>query len=126
MTVTPRTVGGVAILDLAGRMMSTDGAGLLKAAVERLVAEGRTQVILNLSELSYVDSGGLGEMLACYATVTKAGGNVKLAHTTARIQDLLAITKLVTVFDCHDTEAQALESFAELVAVRANAAAAKA
>lgn len=126
MTLTARNVDHVTVLDLVGRLTSTDGAGLLKQAVDRLIAEGRTNVVLNLSELSYMDSGGLGEMIACYTTASKAGGAVKLAHTTAKIQDLLSITKLITVFDTFDTEQLACESFAVPVAVRSTAAIAKA
>ncbi len=125
MTITERTADRVSVLDLAGRLTSTDGAGLLKAAVERLVGVGRTRIILNLSELSYMDSAGLGEMVACYTTASKAGGAVRLAHTTAKIQDLLSITKLITVFDTYDTEALALDSFAEPVGVPARAVTAK-
>jgi anti-sigma B factor antagonist len=125
MTLTERTVDRVSVLDLAGRLTSMDGAGLLKAAVERLVAVGRTNIVLNLSQLSYMDSSGLGEMVACYTTASKAGGAVKLAHTGAKIQDLLSITKLITVFDTYDTEQLALDSFAVPVGVPARAAAAK-
>jgi anti-sigma B factor antagonist len=81
-------------------------------AVDGLVADGRTHIVLNLSRLLYIDSGGLGEMLACHLTASKAGGAVTLAQTTARIQELLAITGLVTVFDTYETEQLALDSFA--------------
>lgn len=111
MTLTERNVGQIAVLDLAGRLTSTDGAGLLKEAVDRLIAAGRTQFVLNLSELSYMDSGGLGEIIACYSATVRVHGAIKLAHTTERIQDLLSITKLITVFDTYDTEQLALDSF---------------
>ncbi len=126
MTLTERTVGHVAVLDLMGRLTSTDGSGRLKDAVGSLIVAGRTQVVLNLSQLSYMDSSGLGEMVACYTTASKAGGAVKLAHTTAKIQDLLSITKLITVFDSYETEQLALDSFAVPVSVAARAVAAKA
>jgi anti-sigma B factor antagonist len=122
MTLTIRTIDRVAVLDLVGRLTSTDGSGLLKAAVDRLIAEQKTDILLNLSQLSYIDSSGLGEMIACYTTASKAGGAVKLAHLTAKIQDLLSITKLITVFDTFDTEQLALESFAVPVGVRSTAA----
>ena len=126
MTLTVRSVNHVAVLDLAGRLTSTDGAGLLKEAVDRLISEGRNSIVLNLSQLSYMDSSGLGEMIACYTTASKAGGAVKLSHTTAKIQDLLSITKLITVFDTFDTEQLALDSFPVPVPVGVRAAVAKA
>jgi anti-sigma B factor antagonist len=112
MNLIRRNVGSASVLDLVGRLMSTDGSGLLKNAVDGLVADGRTHIVLNLSRLLYIDSGGLGEMLACHLTASKAGGAVTLAQTTARIQELLAITGLVTVFDTYETEQLALDSFA--------------
>jgi anti-sigma B factor antagonist len=112
MNLIRRNVGSASVLDLVGRLMSTDGSGLLKDAVDGLVADGRTHIVLNLSRLLYIDSGGLGEMLACHLTASKAGGAVTLAQTTARIQELLAITGLVTVFDTYETEQLALDSFA--------------
>lgn len=112
MTLTSRNVGRIAVLDLAGRLASTDGAGSVKEAVDRLLAAGQTQIVLNLSRLNYLDSSGLGEIIACHSAAVKEGGAIKLAHTTARIQDLLTITKLITVFDTYDTEPLALASFA--------------
>jgi anti-sigma B factor antagonist len=112
MNLIRRNVGSASVLDLVGRLMSTDGSGLLKNAVDGLVADGRTHIVLNLSRLLYIDSGGLGEMLACHLTASKAGGAVTLAQTTARIQELLAITGPVTVFDTYETEQLALDSFA--------------
>lgn len=117
MTLTGRDVDRIAVLDLDGRLTSNDGGGLVKEAVDRLLAQGRTQIVLNLAELSYMDSSGLGEIIACYSATVKAGGTIKLANTTTRIQDLLSITKLITVFDTYDTEAQAVESFTPAAAV---------
>jgi anti-sigma B factor antagonist len=94
-----------------GRLTSSD-AGALSGRVARLMAEGRTQIVLNLAQLSYMDSSGLGEMVSCYSSVRKAGGTIRLAATTTRIQDLLAITRLLTVFESYDTEDLALASFA--------------
>src|SRR5512134_3060011 len=116
MNVIQRDVDGVAVLDLVGRLTSTEGVGKLGGRVATLVADGQTQVVLNLGQLSYMDSSGLGEMVSCYSRMRKAGGAIKLAQTTARIQDLLAITRLVTVFDSYDTEDLALASFAPVVA----------
>jgi anti-sigma B factor antagonist len=110
MKMNSRSVRGVAIVDLIGRMTSSDDAGALGHRVARLMAEGHTRVVLNLSQLSYMDSSGLGEMVSCYSQVRKAGGAIRLAQTTSRIQDLLALTRLVTVFESHETEESALAS----------------
>jgi anti-sigma B factor antagonist len=115
MNMVQRDIGKVTVLDLAGKLTVTDGAGQLKDKVTGLVQEGRKHIVLNLSRLTYLDSGGLGEMVACYTTATKAGGMVKIAHATAKINDLLTITKLVTVFDAHETEAGAVDSFKQQV-----------
>ena len=87
MEMNSRDVRGVAVVDLVGRLTSSDSAGALGARVARLMAEGHTQVVLNLAKLSYMDSSGLGEMVSCYSHVRKAGGSIRLAQTTARIQD---------------------------------------
>jgi anti-sigma B factor antagonist len=115
MDLAQRDIGNVTVLDLAGKLTVVDGAGELKARVTDLVSKGRKQIVLNLAKLSYLDSAGLGEMVACYTTATKSGGMVKIAHATAKINDLLTITKLLTVFDAHDTEAKAVASFAQQV-----------
>lgn len=112
MNVIQRDVDGVAVLDLVGKLTSTEGTGQLGGRVATLVADGRTRVVLNLGQLSYMDSSGLGEMVACYSKLQKVGGVIKLAQTTDKIQDLLAITRLVTIFDSYDTEALALASLA--------------
>jgi anti-anti-sigma factor len=111
MELSRRDVGNVTVLDVSGRLTSTDGAGRLKDKVSSLIFEGNKNIVLNLSNLSYVDSAGLGEMVACHSTATKSGGAVKIANTTGKLKDLLAITRLLTVFDAHDTEAQAISSF---------------
>jgi anti-sigma B factor antagonist len=112
MTMNTREVGGVAVVDLIGRMAASDSDGMLIDRVARLMAEGHTRLVLNLKQLHYMDSRGLGEMVACYAKVRKAGGTIRLAETTHGIKDLLAITRLVTVFESYDTEALAVASFA--------------
>jgi anti-sigma B factor antagonist len=111
MEMNTRDVGGVAVVDLIGRLTGSDNAGALGDRVSRLMAEGHTQVVLNLSQLSYMDSSGLGEMVSCYSRVRKAGGTIRLASTTVRIKDLLAITRLVTVFESYETEDLAIASF---------------
>jgi len=111
MELSRRDSGNVTILDLSGRLTSTDGAGQLKDMVTSLISAGHKNIVLNLANLTYMDSAGLGEMVACHSTATKNGGKVKLANTTGKLKDLLSITKLVTVFDCHDSEQQAVSSF---------------
>ena len=112
MEMNSRDVRGVAVVDLVGRLTSSDNAGALGARVVRLMSEGHTQLVLNLSMVSYMDSSGLGEMISCYSQVRKAGGSIRLAQTTARMQDLLALTRLLMIFDSYETEELALASFA--------------
>ncbi len=112
MELSRRDLGNVTVLDLSGKLTLNDGAGRLKEKVTSLIFEGHKNIVLNLQNLSYMDSAGLGEMVACHSTAAKNGAQVKLAHTTGKMKDLLSITKLVTVFDTHDTEAQAVSSFA--------------
>jgi len=111
MELNHRDVQGVIVMDLVGRLTSSDG-GILAERVARLLTEGHTQFVLNLGHMNYMDSSGLGDVVSCYSKVRKAGGTVKLAQTTDRIKDLLAITRLVTVFESFDTEEAAVASFA--------------
>lgn len=111
MELSRRDIGPVTVLDLSGKLTLSEGAGRLKEKVSSLVFEDRKHIILDLAHLSYLDSAGLGEMVACYSTATKGGGKVKLANTTGKIKDLLTITKLLTVFDAYDSEAEAVASF---------------
>ena len=110
MELNHREVQGVVVMDLVGRLTSTDG-GILAERVARLLTEGHMNFVLNLGHMNYMDSSGLGDVVSCYSKVRKAGGTVKLAQTTDRIKDLLAITRLVTVFENFDTEAEAIASF---------------
>jgi anti-sigma B factor antagonist len=112
MHISERTVGDVVIVDVSGKIVLGDGGDVaLKDKMRSLVQQGQKKVLLNLGDVSYVDSAGLGEIVQSYATVTKNGGALKLLNVTKRIQDLLSITKLLTVFECHDNEAQAVTSF---------------
>jgi len=110
MEISERVVGGITILDLNGKLTIGDGAQLLKDKSESLVFQGRTQVIVNLGEVPYIDSGGLGQLVACYTTLAKAGGRLTLLSVNKRNHDLLSITKLVAVFETFDSEQDALES----------------
>ena len=113
MHISERTVGDVVIVDLSGKVtLGGGGDVVLKDKMHSLVQQGTKKVLLNLSEVTYVDSAGLGEIVQSYATVMKNGGQLKLLNVTKRIHDLLSITKLLTVFECHDSEADGVASFA--------------
>jgi anti-sigma B factor antagonist len=111
MEISERIVGGITIIDLNGKLTLSDGAQLLKDKSESLVFQGRKQVIVNLGAVPYIDSGGLGQLVACYTTLTRAGGRLTLLNLNKRNHDLLSITKLVAVFDTFDTERDAIESY---------------
>ena len=111
MTVTERKVGGVTVVDVSGRMVSTDNPGRLKDKVTSLIFQGEKQIVLNLANLNYVDSSGLGELVACHGTAKKSGAAIKLANAGNKIQDLLVMTRLVTVFDTYDSEDKAITAF---------------
>jgi anti-sigma B factor antagonist len=111
MTVSERKVGSVTIVDVAGKMVATDNPGRLKDKITSLVFQGEKQIIINLGNVNYVDSSGLGEIVACHSSALKGGAEIKLANAANRIKDLLVMTRLLTVFDSHDTEASALKSF---------------
>ena len=112
MHISERTVGYVVIVAVSGKVTLGDGGDVvLKDKMQSLMLQGRKKVLLNLAEVSYVDSAGLGEIVQSYATVMKNGGALKLLNVTKRIKDLLSITKLLTVFECFDSEAEAVTSF---------------
>lgn len=111
MDISERVVDTITILDLSGRLTIGDAAQLLKDKTESLVFQGRNRVIVNLDAVPYIDSGGLGQLVACYTTLTKAGGRLKLLNVGTRNHDLLSITKLVSVFDTFDTEDDAVRSY---------------
>jgi anti-sigma B factor antagonist len=112
MTVSERLVGAIMVLELDGQLTLGASAEGLRDKVRSLLQQGQRQFIMNLAGVPYMDSGGLGELVQSYATVTKQGGALKLLNMTSRLRDLLVITKLATVFDCYDSEAAALASFA--------------
>ena len=112
MQITERTVGEVTIVDVAGKITLGEGGDtVLKDKLRSLVQQGRRKLLLNLANVSYIDSAGLGSVVQSYTTVTNQGGSLKLVNVTKRIKDLLAITKLLTVFDTFDNEAEAVTSF---------------
>lgn len=112
MHISERTIGEVVLVDVSGKITLGDGGDtMLKDKLRSLVQQGQRKLILNLADVSYVDSAGLGAIVQSYTTVTNQGGGLKLLNATKRIQDLLAITKLLTVFDTYDNEAEAVTSF---------------
>ncbi len=111
MKIDERTVGDVTILDLKGKMLIGEGDELLREKINTLVEGGKSQILLNLAEVPYVDSAGLGEIVRCYTTASRKNGKLKLINLTKRIQDLLSITKLLTVFETYEDEEEAIKSF---------------
>ena len=112
MQISERTIGDVVIVDVSGKITLGDGGDVtLRDKMRSLIQQEHKKVLLNLGDVSYMDSAGLGEIVQSYATVTKNGGKLKLLNVTKRIKDLLSITKLLTVFECHETEEEALKSF---------------
>jgi anti-sigma B factor antagonist len=106
-----REVGDVTVIDMDGRITLGEGSALLRDLVRENLAKGRKKIILNLAEINYIDSSGLGELVSGYRFVKSEGGEIKLLHLNKKVTDLLQITKLYTVFDIHNQEAQALASF---------------
>ena len=111
MQIEQRSTGDVVILDLKGKITLGEGDELLKDKVNSLLNQGHKKIVLNLAEVPYIDSAGLGEIVRTYTTVSRQGGSLKLLSLTKRITDLLSITKLLTVFETFDTEKEAVGSF---------------
>jgi anti-sigma B factor antagonist len=111
MEIAERKVSDVTILDLTGKMTLGEGDELLKERINGLLAAGNKKIILNLEGVPYIDSAGLGEVVRTHTTVSRQGGSLKLLNLTKRIEDLLSITKLLTVFDTYESEADAVKSF---------------
>jgi anti-sigma B factor antagonist len=111
MQMDERVVGNVTILDLKGKITLGEGDEALKDNINSLALQNRLQILLNLADVPYIDSAGLGEIVRTYTTISRQGGQLKLVNLTKRITDLLSITKLLTVFETFDTEAEALQSY---------------
>ena len=111
MTIQERVVGSVTVLDCDGKLVLGDGDALLKDKVHSLIFQGRKQLLLNLGGVSYVDSSGLGTLVAASVTAKNNGGDIRLVNLTKRLHDLLVISKLVNVFENFDNEADAIRSF---------------
>jgi len=111
MQIEERSVGDVIVLDLKGKITLGEGDELLKDKVNSLVNQGHKKIVLNLADVPYIDSAGLGEVVRTYTTASRQGGSLKLLNLTKRITDLLSITKLLTVFETFDSENEAVRSF---------------
>ena len=111
MDISTRTFNDVQILDFAGKITMGEGSIAMRAAIADSVAAGRKHILLNMKEVSYMDSSGLGELVSAYARVKSQGGQLKLLNLTSKLHEVLAITKLLTVFECFDDESQALNSY---------------
>ena len=111
LDVKERQAGDVTILDLNGSVRMGEGAIALRNAIRSLVEQGKKKILLNLAGVKNIDSSGIGELIANYTTIRREGGQLKLLNLTEKIQNLLVITKLLTVFDSYDNEAEALSSF---------------
>ena len=112
MKASTRQVDGVTIVDLSGRITLGEGSVVLRDAIKDLLAKGQKKILLNLGDVSYIDSSGIGELVSAFTSVRNQGGELKLLHLTKKVHDLLQITKLYTVFDVKDDEASAVASFA--------------
>jgi anti-sigma B factor antagonist len=110
LKVTTRTKDGILVVDCSGRIVFGEESSLLRDTVKKAVSENN-RIVLNLGEVNYIDSGGLGTLVALRTTAQNAGGMIKLANLTKRVGDLLQVTKLLTVFDVYNSEAEAVESF---------------
>ena len=112
MKASTRQVDGVTIVDLSGRITLGEGSVVLRDTIKDLLGKGQKKILLNLGDVSYIDSSGIGELVSAFTTVRNQGGDLKLLNLTKKVHDLLQITKLYTVFDVKDDEASAVASFA--------------
>jgi anti-sigma B factor antagonist len=111
LNISERQAGDITILDLDGKITIGEGSVALRGAIRRLLGEGKNKILLNLGGVGYIDSSGIGELVSSFTAVNKEGGQLKLLNLTQKIQDLLAITKLLTVFDVFENEGDALGSY---------------
>ncbi len=111
LNIRERQAGDITVLDMDGRITIGEGSIALRSAIRRLLEEGKKKILLNLAGVGYIDSSGIGELVSSYTTINKAEGQLKLLSLTQKLQDLLTITKLLTVFDVYDNESEALASY---------------
>ena len=109
--LSPRQVGEVIVIDVSGRITLGEGSSNLREGIRELLGQGSRKILLNLGDVSYIDSSGIGELVSAFTSVANQGGQLKLLNLTKRVKDLLQITKLYTIFDIYDNEAHALRSF---------------
>ena len=109
--VKTRQVDGISVVDVSGRITLGEGSSAVRDVLRDLIGQGEKKILLNLSEVSYIDSSGIGELVSGYTTISNQGGTLKLVGLTKRVKDLLQITKLYTVFDVHEEEAHGIRSF---------------
>jgi anti-sigma B factor antagonist len=115
-TLNFRELGDVTVIDVAGQIKLGEGAASLRDAVRDLAGRNQKRILVNLGAVTYIDSSGIGELVAAFTTITNQGGQLKLLNLTKRVQDLLQITKLYTVFEVYDNEAHAIRSFSSIAA----------
>lgn len=113
MKVNNRQVDGVTVVDMSGRITLGEGSVVLRDTIRDLVGKGQKKILLNLGDVTYIDSSGIGELVSAFTAVRREGGELKLLNLTKKVHDLLQITKLYTVFDIKDDEATAIKSFAK-------------
>jgi anti-sigma B factor antagonist len=111
MKTSSRQIDGVTVLDLSGRITLGEGSVILRDTIRDLIGRGERKILLNLGDVTYIDSSGIGELVSAFTTVRNQGGELKLLNLTKKVHDLLQITKLYTVFDIKDDEASAIKSF---------------
>jgi anti-sigma B factor antagonist len=111
LRATNRDIGDTTLVDISGRITLGEGSALLRTLIRQLLDQGRKYIVLNLSDVTYIDSSGIGELVSSFTAVKKEGGELKLLHLTKKVHDLLLITKLFTVFDVHSDEEKAIGSF---------------
>ena len=111
LNISERRVGDVTILDMDGKITIGEGSVALRTAIRRLLEEGKKKILLNLAKVGYIDSSGIGELVSSYTAINKESGELKLLNLTQKLQDLLTITKLLTVFDVYESEQEALASY---------------
>jgi len=112
MTTSTRQVGGVTIVDISGRIVLGEESAALRSLVGDLLNKGHKKILFNLGDVDYIDSSGLGHLVSAFSSVQKQGGELKLLHLTKKVQDVMQITRLYTVFEIMDDEAAAVRSFA--------------
>ena len=113
MKASTRQVDGVTIVDLSGRITLGEGSVVLRDTIKDLLGKGQKKILLNLGDVSYIDSSGIGELVSAFTSVRNQGGELKLLHLTKKVHDLLQITKVYTVFDIKDDEAAAITAFSK-------------